>query len=90
MPHELPAVVCGFLQGCSEISLEALAQAARTAPVRCQVENKGASFQAAHKDLLRVDFEVPEGLIAGLGYVITRPGHGFHFQQAGSAAADQG
>ena len=29
MPHELPAIVCGLLQGCSEISLEALAQAVR-------------------------------------------------------------
>ena len=36
----------------------------------------GASLQAANKDLLRVEFEVPEGLVAGLGYAITRPGHG--------------
>ena len=87
MPHELPAVVCGLLQGCSEISLEALVQAARTAShsslgarwktrEECPSQTPvGASLQAAHKDLLRVDFEVVEGIIAGL-----------QFHQAGSAA----
>ena len=48
----------------------------------------GACLQAAHKELGRVDFDTPEGLIAGLGYAITRPGHGFQFQQA-SAASDR-
>ena len=68
MPHELQAVVCGLLQGCSEISLEALVQAARTSShsslgarwktrEECPSQTPvGASLQAAHKDLLRVDF----------------------------------
>ena len=46
------------------------------------------TLQAAHKDLWKVDFNTPEGLPAGLGYAITRPGHGFHFQQA-SIASDR-
>ena len=50
----------------------------------------GASLQGAHKDLCRVNIDVPEGLLAGLGYAITRPGHSFHFHQATSAAARSG
>ena len=98
----MPAVVCGLLKECSEISLEALVQAARTAShgslgARWRTTEErpsqtpvGASLQAANKDLLRVNFEVPEGLIAGLGYAITRPGHAFHFHQATSAADRSG
>ena len=31
------------------------------------------TVRAAHKDLGKVDFSTPEGLLAGLGYAITRP-----------------
>ena len=48
----------------------------------------GAALQAAHKDLEKVDFRTPEGLLAGLGYAITRPGHCYQFQQA-SLASDR-
>ena len=43
-------------------------------------------MQAAHKALGTVDFSTPEGLLAGLGYAITRPGHCYQFQQANLAS----
>ena len=89
MPHELLAVICGLLQGCTEVAVDKLSAAASTAShgrlgnqwktvEECPCSTPvGACLQAAHKELGRVDFDAPEGLIAGLGYAITRPGHGF-------------
>ena len=48
----------------------------------------GASLQTANQELSRINFDTPEGLIAGLGYALTRPGHAFQFHQA-SAAEDR-
>ena len=102
MPHELPAVICSLLHGCADIPLDKLAETAGEAshgrlgnqwktvedcPCSTPV---GAALQAAHKDLWKVDFDTPEGLLAGLGYAITRPGHGFHFQQASTASDRSG
>ena len=50
----------------------------------------GASPQAANRDLLQLNFEAPEGLVAGLGYAITRPGHAFQFHQASTPADRSG
>ena len=50
----------------------------------------GAALQAAHKDLGKVDFSTPEGLLAGLGYAITRPGHCYQLQQANLASERSG
>ena len=48
----------------------------------------GAALQAAHKDLGKVDFSAPEGLLACLGCAIMRPGHCCQFHQA-SVASDR-
>ena len=42
----------------------------------------GASLQAANQELSSINFDTPEGLIAGLGYALTRPGHASQFHQA--------
>ena len=39
----------------------------------------------ANQELRRIKFDTPEGLIAGLGYALTRPGHAFQFHQASTA-----
>ena len=100
LPHELPAVICSLLHGCTEVPLDNLADAACAAShgrlgskwktvEECPSSTPvGVCLQTAHKELGRVDFTTPEGLIAGLGYAITRAGHGFQFQQA-SVASDR-
>ena len=83
--HELPAVLCSLLHG-SEVPLDKLTEAAEEAShgrlgrqwntdEHCPCLTPiGAALQAAHKDLGKVDFSAPEGLVAGLGCAITRPG----------------
>ena len=39
----------------------------------------GANLQAAYPELRHIQLDTPEGLIAGLGYALTRPGHTFQF-----------
>ena len=46
----------------------------------------GASLQAAYQ----VKLDTPEGLIAGRGYALTRPGHTFQFHQANTAEERSG
>ena len=46
----------------------------------------GANLQAAYPELRRIRLDTPEGLIAGLGYALTRPGHMFQFHQATTEA----
>ena len=49
------------------------------------------ALQAAYyADLRRVNMSVPEGLLASLGYAITRPGNSFHLHQAQRAAERSG
>ena len=84
MPHDLPAVLCNPLHSSTEVPLDKLAEAADEASrgcLGCQWHTEehcpssspvGAALQAAHKDLGKVDFRTPEGLLAGLGYAITR------------------
>ena len=75
MPHEPPTVICSLLHGCAEVPLDKLAEAAcaashgRLGSKWKTVEDcpcstpAGASLQAAHKDLGKVDFDTPEGLL---------------------------
>ena len=94
MPHDLPTVLCNLLHSSTEVPLDMLTEAADEASRGClggqwhteehcpSSSPVGAALQAAHKDLGKVDFRTPEGLLAGLGYAITRPGHCYQFQQA--------
>ena len=36
-----------------------------------------SQLQAAYPELLNIQLDAPEGLIAGLGHALTRPGHMF-------------
>ena len=102
MPHDLPAVLCNLLHSSTEVPLDKLTEAADEASrgcLGCQWHTEehcpssspvGAALQAAHKDLGKVDFRTPEGLLAGLGYAITRPGHCYQFQQANLASDRSG
>ena len=84
MPHELPVVVCSLLKESAEIPMQELTQAAQEASNKalgvrwssredCPSPNPaGASLQAANQELHRINFDTPEGLIAGLGYALTR------------------
>ena len=97
-PHELPAVTCSLLHGCAEVPLDKLTEAAGEAShgrlghqwntdEHCPcLTPVGAALQAAHKDLGKVNFNTPEGLLAGLGCAITRPGHSYQFHQIGTGS----
>ena len=50
----------------------------------------GASLQAAYQELRKIKLDTPEGLIAGRGYALTRPGHTFQFHQANTAEERSG
>ena len=50
----------------------------------------GANLQAAYPELRHIRLDTPEGLIAGLGYALTRPGHMFQFHQASTAEERSG
>ena len=102
MPHDLPVVLCNLLHSSTEVPLDMLSEAAEEASrgrlggqwyteQHCPSSSPvGAALQAAHKDLGKVDFSTPEGLLAGLGYAITRPGHCYQFQQANLASERSG
>ena len=91
MPHGLPAVACSLLKESAEVPLLELTQAAQEvssialgsrwysredcpSPMPAR-----ASLQAAYQELRKIKLDTPEGLIAGLGYALTRPGHAFQF-----------
>ena len=46
--------------------------------------------QATYQELRKIKFDTPEGLIAGLGCALTRPGHTFQFHQASTAEERSG
>ena len=50
----------------------------------------GAHLQAAYPELRNIQLDTPEGLIAGLGFVLTCPGHMFQFHQAVTAEERSG
>ena len=97
MPQELPAVACSLLKESGEIPLLELARAAKEVSSKalgsrwssredcpCTMP-AGANLQAAYPELRHIQLDTPEGLIAGLGYALTRPGHTFQFHQANTA-----
>ena len=50
----------------------------------------GKYLQAAYPELQQVQLDTPEGLIVGLGYALTCPGHTFQFHQAATAEERSG
>ena len=54
-----------------------------TSPFACQL-------QSTYKDLSRVDLDLPEGLLVGLGYAATSPDSPLDFRQAQTAAERSG
>ena len=102
MPQELPAVACSLLKESGEIPLLELAQAAKEVSSKalgsrwssredcpCTMP-AGANLQASYPELRHIQLDTPEGLIAGLGYALTRPGHTFQFHQANTAEERSG
>ena len=102
MPQELPKVACSLLRESGEISLLELMQAAEEVSGKalgsgwnsreycpCTLP-AGAHLQAAYPELRNIQLDTPEGLIAGLGYVLTCPGHMFQFHQAVTAEERSG
>ena len=51
----------------------------------CHSPMPGGANQAAYPELRKVKLDTPEGLIAGQGHAVTRPGHTFQFHQANTA-----
>ena len=99
---ELPVVSCSLLKESAEVSLRELTQAAKEVSSKALGSRwssrevcpstlpAGANLQAACPELRRVQLDTPEGLIAGLGYALTRPGHTFQFHQANTAEERSG
>ena len=102
MPQELPAVACRLLKESAEVPLADLTHAAQavsgktlgsrwTSREACPCAlPAGTYLQAAYPELRQVHLDSPEGLIAGLGYALTRPGHTFQFHQANTAEERSG
>ena len=102
MPQELPKVACSLLKESGEASLQELVQAAEevsgkalgsgrySREYRPSTMPAGANLQAAYPELRNIQLDTPEGLIAGLGYALTRPGHMFQFHQANTAEERSG
>ena len=102
MPQELPRIACSLLKESGEASLQELMQAAEEVSGKTlgsgwySRENcpctlpAGANLQAAYPELRHIRLDTPEGLIAGLGYALTRPGHMFKFHQASTAEERSG
>ena len=89
MPQELPKIACSLLKESGEASLQELMQAAEEVSGKalgsgwysredcpCTLP-AGANLQAAYPELRHIRLDTPEGLIAGLGCALTRPGHMF-------------
>ena len=102
MPQELPKIACSLLKESGEASLQELMQAAEEVSGKtlgsgwysredcpCTLP-AGANLQAAYPELRHIRLDTPEGLIAGLGYALTRPGHMFQFHQASAAEERSG
>ena len=102
MPQELPKIACSLLKESGEASLQELMQAAEEVSGKAlgsgwysredcpSTMPAGVNLQAAYPELRRIQLDTPEGLIAGLGYALTRPGHMFQFHQASTAEERSG
>ena len=102
MPHEIPGVCHMLLRHSRGFGLGDLEETAKvvghrplgsswfrpekvkaTSPFACQL-------QSTYKDLSRVDLDLPEGLLVGLGYAATSPDSPLDFHQAQTAAERSG
>ena len=102
MPHEIPGVCHMLLRHSRGFGLGDLEETAKvvghrplgsswfrpekvkaTSPFACQL-------QSTYKDLSRVDLDLPEGLVVGLGYAATSPDSPLDFRQAQTAAERSG
>ena len=102
MPHEIPGVCHMLLRHGRGFGLGDLEETAKvvghrplgsswfrpekvkaTSPFACQL-------QSTYKDLPRVDLDLPEGLLVGLGYAATSPDSPLDFRQAQTAAERSG
>ena len=102
MPHEIPGVCHMLLRHSRGFGLGDLEETAKvvghrplgsswfrpekvkaTSPFACQL-------QSTYKDLSRVDLDLPEGLLVGLGYAATSPDSPLDFRQAQTAAERSG
>ena len=101
MPHELPAVACSLLKESAEVALQELTQAAQEVSSkalgsRWYSVRTVAPYQPEPAQRRRIqssaksNLTTPEGLIAGLGCALTRPGHTFQFHQASTAEERSG
>ena len=102
MPHEVPGVFKTLLHHCQGFRQDDLEQAADTVsqqPLGCTwfrpegvtaTSSFASALQATYSDLSKVDLELPEGLLIGLGYAATNPDSPFDFQLAQSAAERSG
>ena len=102
MPQDLPEVACRLLKENADIPLDDLLHAAQavssktlgarwTSREACPSSlAAGKYLQAAYPELQQVQLDTPEGLIAGLGYALTCPGHMFQFHQATTAEERSG
>ena len=97
-PHEIPGVFHMLLRhgrGFGLSDLEETANAVGHRPLggnwfRPEKVQGASSFacqlQSTYKDLSRVDLDLPEGLLVGLGYAATSPDSLLDFRQAQNAA----
>ena len=102
MPHEIPGVFHKLLRHGRGFGLSDLEETAKVAghrplgrswfrPEKVQATSSFAcQLQSTYKDLSRVDLDLPEGLLVGLGYAATSPDSPFDFRQAQTAAERSG
>ena len=102
MPHEIPGVFHKLLRHGRGFGLSDLEKTAKVAghmpvgrswfrPEKVQATSSFAcQLQSTYKDLSRVDLDLPEGLLVGLGYAATSPDSPFDFRQAQTAAERSG
>ena len=102
MPHEIPGVFHTLLRHGRGLGLSDLEETAKVAghrplgsswfrPEKVQATSSFAcQLQSTYKDLSRVDLDLPEGLLVGLGYAATSPDSPLDFRQAQTAAERSG
>ena len=80
MPQELPVVACRLLKESAEVPLHELTQAAKEVSSKAlgsrwssrEHHARWNQFTGAYPELRQVQLDTCEGLIAGLGYALTR------------------
>ena len=102
MPHEMPGVFHMLLRHGRGFGLSDLEEAANAVghrplgsnwfrPEKVKATSSFAcQLQSTYKDLSRVDLDLPEGLLVGLGYAATSPDSPLDFRQAQNAAERSG